>query len=362
LNFSEKTIAWFQSYLDNRTFLVNIENVTSNALNLSCGVPQGSILGPLLFLIYVNDMPGAIKFSELFLYADDSCIVYQDKSVQVIENKLLQDFSSLCDWFVDNKLSIHFGEDKTKSILFGVNRKLKKVEDFTIIYGDTEIKRHSKVTYLGCILDETLSGESMALKILSKINSRLRFLYRKNKFLTPQLRRLLCNALIQPHFDYACTSWYPNLNKSLKKKLQTAQNKCIRFCLLLPSRTHLGANEFKKINWLNIEDRFKQIVCTNVFKFFNNKSPDYLDEIFHKLNSKNIRSTRISCLKLTQPSVKTNQGLNSLSCIGPSSWNRLPSDLKLATSVNSFKHKVKADYFKSLLEKEKDIYIICKNL
>jgi len=164
-------------------------------------------------------MPGAIKFSELFLYADDSCIVFQDKDVKVIEKKLLEDFSNLCDWFVDNKLSIHFGEDKTKSILFGVNRRLKKIDDFSITYGETDIKRHSKVTYLGCILDETLSGESMALKVISKVNSRLRFLYRKNKFLTPSLRRLLCNALIQPHFDYSCTSWYPNLIQKFEEKI-----------------------------------------------------------------------------------------------------------------------------------------------
>jgi len=165
----------------------------------------------------------------------------------------------------------------------------------------------------------------------------------------------LCNALIQPHFDYSCTSWYPNLNKNLKNKLQTAQNKCIRFCLFLPSRSHLGADEFKEISWLNIEDRFKQIVCTNVYKFFNNKSPDYLSDVFNpKMN--NERSTRNSCLKLLQPSVKTNQGINSLSYIAPFIWNKLSNDLKLSTSVNSFKHKIKADFLQTLLEREKDIY------
>ena len=97
----------------------------------------------------------------------------------------------------------------------------------------------------------------MALKVLNKVNSKLKFLYRKNKFLTPSLRRLLCNAMIQPHFDYACPTWYPNLNKSLKKKLQTTQNKCIRFCLLLGNREHVGFEEFEKINWLNINDRFE---------------------------------------------------------------------------------------------------------
>ena len=78
-----------------------------------------------------------------------------------------------------------------------------------------KIKQNSEVTYLGCVLDETLSGEPMALKALHKINGKLKFIYHKNKFLTPTLRRMLCNAFIQPHFDYACSAWYPNLNKKL---------------------------------------------------------------------------------------------------------------------------------------------------
>ena len=124
------------------------------------------------------------------------------------------------------------------------------------------------LTDLSCLLDETLSGESMALKVISKINSRLRFLYRKNRFLSPPLRRLLCNSLIQPHFDYACSGWYPKLNKRLKSKLQILQNKCIRFCLNLNNRAHIGRNEFEQINWLPVNDRFKQIVSSMSFKFF----------------------------------------------------------------------------------------------
>ena len=75
------------------------------------------------------------------------------------------------------------------------------------------IKQHSRVTYIGYILDETVSGESIVHKVISKVNLRLKFLYRKNKYLTPNLRRLLCNVLIRPHFDYACSTWYPNLSK-----------------------------------------------------------------------------------------------------------------------------------------------------
>ena len=86
-----------------------------------------------------------------------------------------------------------------------------------IRHGTIQIKQYHFVTYLGCALDENLSGETMALKVVCNINCRLRFLYRKNRFLWQPLRRLLCNALIQPHFDYACSAWYPNLNNRLSQ-------------------------------------------------------------------------------------------------------------------------------------------------
>ena len=97
LQFSTQSILWFKSYLTNRTFLVNAEKSFSEPGKLECGVPQGSILGSLLFLLYINDMPGAVNCE--------------------ISDRLNTKFNKLCDWFVDNKLSIHFGEDKTKSIL-----------------------------------------------------------------------------------------------------------------------------------------------------------------------------------------------------------------------------------------------------
>ena len=183
LKFSSHVISWFKSYLSNRTFNVSINEAFSNAGNLTCGVPQGSILGPLLFLLYINDMPESVS-SDLFLYADDSCLVFQHKDVKQIENRLNKDFADLCDWFVENKLSIHFGDDKTKSILFVNKYKLKKTERLDINYNGIKIKQHSKVKYLGCILDETLNGESMALSVLNKVSSKLKFLYRKNRFLT----------------------------------------------------------------------------------------------------------------------------------------------------------------------------------
>ena len=228
--------------------------------------------------------------------------------------------------------------------------KVKKVAKLDITYNNVKIKQHSKVTYLGCILDETLNGESMALYVINKINAKIKFLYRKNRFLSPALRRLLCNAIIQPHFDYACATWYPSLNKVLKQKLQTAQNKCIRFCLLLNNRKHIGFDEFEKINWLNVNDRFHQSLAVSTFKFFNNKSPSYMSDIF--IPSDNGRaSTRNSFQKLSQPFRKTTQGQNAISYIGPSVWNKLPEQAKQCKTINSFKLAVKKQYFIDLKRK-----------
>ena len=126
-------------------------------------------------------MPQAVN-SELLLYADDTCLFFMGKDSKIIGDQLNKDFSSFCEWFIDNKLSIHFGEEKTKSILFGTKQLLHKAKSLNIRNGDTEIKQHTKVTYLGCILDNDLSGESMVTKVLSLINGRLKFLYRKQKF------------------------------------------------------------------------------------------------------------------------------------------------------------------------------------
>ena len=145
IGFPNHTIGWFKLYLSNRLFRVNLENCYSDSSNTTCGVPHGSILGPLLFLIYLNDMPQPVK-SNLFLYADDSCLVFQGKDVIEIEKQLNGDFKNICEWFVDNRLSIHFGEDKTKSILFASKSKIKKVPKLKINYNNIQIKQHSKVT------------------------------------------------------------------------------------------------------------------------------------------------------------------------------------------------------------------------
>ena len=136
----------------------------------------------------------------------------------------------------------------------------------------------------------------MTMQVCAKVTSKLEFLYRKNRLLSKDLRRLLCNAVIQPHFDYAWAAWYANLNKKYKNKLQVLRN----MCLQLDNREHIRTEHFDKISWLPIDQRFKQCLSTSVFKFFSEMCPQYMNKIYRTTNQNNA-ATRNSSLKLFQP-------------------------------------------------------------
>ena len=120
----------------------------------------------------------------------------------------------------------------------------------------------------------------LSMKSLRKINTNSWFLYKQNEYLIPELRRLLCNYLMQLHFDYTCVSLYPSVNQKIRKKIQDAKNKCIYFWLKLSSRQHISVKEFKEINWLSTKERVEQRAATEVFKYWKGTSPFYVNELF----------------------------------------------------------------------------------
>ena len=101
---------------------------------------------------------------------------------------------------------------------------------------------------------------------------------------------MLCNAIIQPHFDYACSDWYPNITKKFKNKIQTSQNKCIQFSLQLDKMIHISHKEFETLNWLPVTERFNQFINSIVFKYVINQCPNYLNEVFQTAPENNIQT------------------------------------------------------------------------
>ena len=267
-------LRWFKSYLSDRRQLVDVSGTFSSTANISCGVPQGSILGPLLFLVYVNDMSAVVQ-NKLLLYADDSAILVSGKDIPTVEKALSEDLLSVSHWLVDNKLSLHLG--KTESIVFGSKQKLRSQSSLNITCNGTPITSTSSVKYLGVTIDQHLSFNSMAESVIKKANARLKFLYRKKDYLTQHTKRLLVLSLVQCHFDYACSVWYNGLTQSLKHKLQVTQNKLIRFVLNLDPRAHVGHQQFESLNWLPVDKRVEQIMMCHTFKIKHNLAPDYMD-------------------------------------------------------------------------------------
>ena len=151
-------VTWFESYLSERKQFVEMNNSHSSKHgNVTCGVPQGSILGPLLFTIYVNDMVSSVK-CDLFLYADDSALVISGKNPKSIEASLGQELESLSIWLEENRLSLHLG--KTESILFASKRKLRKHKELSVSCNGINVKPKKCVKYLGVNLDQDLSGNT----------------------------------------------------------------------------------------------------------------------------------------------------------------------------------------------------------
>ena len=172
IGLDDLSTSWFSSYLKNRFQKTEVDGIFSDPMVVPCGVPRGFILGPLLFLIYVNDMEAAVS-CRLILYADDSALLVSGTSVSVIEETLGHELTFLSEWLVDNKLSIHLG--KTESILFGSNKKIRKQSTMKIICGDNVVTAKDNVKYLGVSLDQSLGGKYIAESILKKGNSRLKF-------------------------------------------------------------------------------------------------------------------------------------------------------------------------------------------
>lgn len=340
-------VKWLASYLTDRDQRVEVNGTMSEAKPIGCGVPQGSILGPLLFLLYINDMRDACS-CKLFLYADDSALLIAHKDLGTLQRRLGEELSNVSIWLADNRLSLHLG--KTESILFGSKPRLKKAPGLRVELGTKVIEAKKAIKYLGCMLDDSLGGEEMALQVVGKVNARTKLLSRKANLLDRDSLRLLANSLVQPHFDYASMAWYGGLTEGLKQKLQVSQNKLVRVVMDLGPRDHVGRSQLQELNWLPVEARVTQLRLAMVHRIINDRAPNYLTNYFSRVGEAHSHRTRASRANLHSVRCKRKIGQCSFAFQGSQAWNNLPLDIKEASNQNNFKAKVRRWLLDKVLE------------
>ena len=330
----------FKSYLEDRKQFVVFGNSESPPQAVEIGVPQGSILGPLLFIIYVNDLPNASAFFAFILFADDTNIFASDRDKKVLHDKVNTELGKLSNWFSHNRLSLNY--EKTEFITFCKTSKAIDEEQPTVELDGKQIRRVVDTKFLGVILDENISWRKHINVLISKISQMIGIIGRARRFMEPPQLILLYNTMVLPHLQYCLINWgnfKDDRNLRLRDRILRLQ-KCFLRMIYGKGRLSHADPLFAKTGALKIDDLFKQSVRCFSFKLAKNMLPIRMASLANRINHSH--QTRGSQTNL----VINSSNHRSLRYIAPTLWNSLPTTLKEMPSISSFKANSK----KELLE------------
>ena len=212
---------WFREYLSGRKQQVSVNGVKSSWNEVKLGVPQGSILGPLLFTMFVNDLPDVLDSCSVNLYADDTMIYYSHRDPQQVKEVLERELEAIMMWIQQNHLRMNVA--KTHLLVFSRRHRRKEVEEFTIQHRGASIKPRSEVKYLGVVVDEDLTWRKHLQEVRKKCLIGLSQLRQISQFLPMKTRKTLYNALVLPHLDYCCVVWH-ECGATQSERIERLQN------------------------------------------------------------------------------------------------------------------------------------------
>ena len=328
--FSRDALLLVHSYLENRQQRVKINGSFSSYKHLQLGVPQGSVLGPLFFNIYINDLLLSIQEIDICNYADDTTIYTCDTRLENVVSRLENDSKIIIEWFRNNYMKLN--EDKCHFMIFGERTN----QDVGINIGNCTVNNSQEEKLLGVLIDSNLNFEKHVSNICKKAGNKLFALSRMSTYLGTDKLRLLMRAFVTSQFQYCPLVWMFHSRK-MNNKINRLHERALRIAY----KDYASSFEslLEKDRSVTIHQKNVQLLMTEMFKTINNLNPSFMDEIFLKRSVRyNLRNTNTFLL----PMVHTvNCGTETIRYRGQRIWHYLPQEIKDSNSVQQFKNKIK---------------------
>ena len=337
IGLGQSTVEWTKSYLSKRTQKTKFSSITSETATVTSGVPQGSILGPILFIIFTNDLITAFKNdTQVVSYADDTQLLETGKTVEEVKEKLEKTIDIAQKWYKNNSLMSN--PAKTEVIIFRTKKGKKhnitiKVEENGKVM---ELKPAECLKILGVHVDECLDFTKQVKHVQGKATAATKNLYRIKDLLPTKYKMILYDGLIASHFNYADIIW-GGCTKKNQEKLQTTQNFAMR-TILGTDRRSSAKEALEKLRYLNLQNKRQVHEAVFAYKAVNQTHPEEVSKKYNELMpTGNTRSA--TRLVLNYPKHKTTLYERSPLYRTITTWNKLPTEIK-TTPAESFKKQV----------------------
>ena len=329
-----EALNWFKTYLKDRRQYVFFKNKTSNEKICNIGVPQGSILGPILFLTYINDLSNATQIGDLFLFADDATYSKSGNNVNILIKEVNQNLKKLREWFITNKLSINL--IKTESMLH--TRKNIYFPLPPILLNEVPIPYNYTLKFLGVILDFKLTWKAHIQTVQKKLSSACGIFYNIRNKITKDVAKAIYYAIVYPYLHYCNIVWGGSYQTSLNR-INITQKKLVR-CIMRQRRDAPSNPLFKQLKLLKFDDILKLDLSTFVFKTINHliiTSVEFNARVVGPYNLRNVPPLEV-------PFARNRHTQMFIPVRGAMLWNSLPENITRSQTLFSFKKKVKLHY------------------
>ena len=332
-----EALKFFKSYLTDRRQFTLANGVSSEWLTVLCGVPQGSVLGPLLFILYTNDLDNASEFS-INLFADDTCLSMCHRNIYLLQRYCNAEAKLIDEWFKANRLTTN-SKKASKFIVSRYDTSLRTLNSFQIQMGDVVLENVKSIKYLGVMLDDEISWNNQIDKLSSKLSCSAGIFSKLRYYLDQRTLLQTYHSLFNSHLQYAILCWGSTSSTNLYR-LQVLQNRAIRNMTKSPRYFRLD-NHYLNLRILKVKDLYNLEAAKFMHSHFHQTLPVCFNSFFRErrnLMNRETRNTRnrnydvISC--------RTTRGQRSIRYTGPKIWNDLDLEHK-HLSKSLFKKRYK---------------------